>query len=544
MTEAKAKSKPIVLAILDGWGLSPTWRGNAITFSNPTNIDRLWRTYPHTVLRAFQPPEQTTRRQIGSSDIGHAMIGSGREIRSDLEEIDEAITTGIFVKNPTLLDTMRAAIQKKRPLHLIGLASDGGIHSDLATLRALLDLAKLTGVETVHLHLITDGRDVAPTSAPHYLTAIQDLTKEIGLGGVASLVGRHYAMDRDGHWDRTLVAYKLWTAGVGQAFGTPLAALTAAYAKNRSDEFLPPSLIKHGTTQSNIQDNDCVIVWNARADRLKQLTQAFINPVAFRGAFGRQARLLHLTKFATLVSAHLPTSITYDIAFPPAQIPTTLPQILSGRGLSQLRAAESEKYAHISYFFGGGREEPFPGEERLIVPSPSGLPAQNPGMATSILVKRFCDRLERDPFDFAVINIANVDLVGHSGDLFATAAAIRIADKAMGELAETVLKLDGTLLITADHGNAEQMLLMPGEPDRTHTINPVPFIYVANQSKFDLIKQAMVGPAGGLADLVRARATLADIAPTILEMFQIPIPVEMTGRSLLPSLVIANNGKE
>jgi 2,3-bisphosphoglycerate-independent phosphoglycerate mutase len=535
--EVIIQRKPVVLAILDGWGLSPTWQGNAISFTNPPKMDALWRSYPHTVLKAFQPPEQTLRRQIGSSDIGHAMIGSGRLIKSDLEEINEAITTGLFLKNPTLLDTMRAAVQKQRPLHLIGLASDGGIHSDLATLRALLSLAKSAGVSAVWLHCITDGRDVAPTSAEHYLAAITALTKEIGIGRIASLVGRYYAMDRDHHWDRTLLAYRLWTTTGGNVYPNFDAALRASYEKNFSDEFLPPCSIAGGAEPQKIQDGDCVLVWNARADRIRQLVEAFVDPAALRGMLGRASRLLELTKFVTLVSPHIPVTLPFDVAFPPAKIPTTLPQILSGRGLRQLRAAESEKLAHIGIFFSGGREAPFPGEERLIVNSPSSLPAETPGMATPLLVKRFCGLLERDPVDFAVINIANVDLVGHSGNLFATAEAIRIADAAIGELAEQVLKLDGTLLITSDHGNAEQMLATAGEPDSTHTINPVPLILINKDYKFDLVRQATISPAGGLADILRARATLADIAPTILELFHIPVPVEMTGRSLLANLL-------
>ena len=545
MGEAARKPKPVVLAILDGWGLSPTWRGNAISFSNPPIMDQLWRSYPHLVLQAFQPPEQTARHQIGSSDIGHAMIGSGRQIRSDLEEIDEAIASGLFQKNPTLLDAFRAAVQKKRPLHLIGLMSDGGIHSDLATLRALLILAKDLQVARVWLHLITDGRDVAPNSATHYLQVITALTQEIGIGTIASLIGRYFAMDRDEHWDRTASAYKLWTTGLGQPFGSPLEALKAAYSQGITDEFVRPSVILGQAGSARIDDEDVVIVWNARADRLKQLTQAFVDPGALRPFLVRQGKLRRLTKFVTLVSPHLPVTLPVEVAFPPARIPTTLPQVLSGRGLRQLRAAESEKYAHISYYFGGGREEPYPQEERLIVPSPAvAQPAEQPGMATPSLVKRFCERLTREPFDFAVINIANVDLVGHSGNLFATVAAVQIADRAVGELAETVLRLDGTLLITSDHGNAEQMIYRPGEPDRTHTIHPVPFIFVARQYKFDLVRQANIAPAGGLADLLRARSTLADIAPTILDMFSIPVPVEMTGQSLLTRLTKETEEKE
>lgn len=536
-SEIAQKRGPVALIILDGWGLSPSTKGNAITLSNPPVMDRLWREYPHTVLHAFQPAEQTRRGQVGSSDIGHAMIGAGRHLKSDLEEIEQAIDEGLFETNPVLNNAVGVAHDKQVALHLIGLMSDGGVHSSLKTLAGLLRLARNQGLKQVFLHLITDGIDVAPMSSIQAAHEVESLCERLGIGTPATVIGRHYAMDRDHHWDRTLAAYKLWTSGEGAAAPNLHEALSEAHRRGLTDPYIPP--VRIGKDQNAIiQDHDVVVVWNGRSDRLRQLSRAFVDNAALRHLLVRQAALRKLTKFVTLVSPQLPNHLPVEVAFPPARVPVSLGEILSGRGLTQLRAAESEKYPHVSYFFSGGREEPYPGEDRLIVPSPHVDHFDlTPAMSLEILVSKLIAKLEAEHYDFVLLNIANVDAVGHTGNLLATAEAIRHTDQALEKLTRCILGLNGIALITADHGNAEQMLTVE-RPDshKRHTLNPVPFIFVSNDQQRDLIKQAVTAPPNLLADLVRSRHTLADVAPTILALFGLPVPIEMTGHSLLEEL--------
>lgn len=526
-----------MLVILDGWGVAPTWRGNAISFSNPPAMQRLWREYPHTILHAYQPSRQTQRHHIGGSDISHAMIGAGRDVEPDLQEISAVIDRGLLTKNPVLRDAFAVAAGKHRPVHLIGLASDGGVHSELAHLYALLTFARELQITDVRLHCISDGRDTAPTQSLHDFSAIEAFCQELGVGRIVSVIGRSYAMDRDQHWDRTVAAYRLWIDGRGTAYRSWNQAVLAGHRQGLSDEFLPASRIG-GRDQSVIEDGDVVILWNSRADRLRQMAAALVDPDALRPGFSRQAPLRKLAAVVSLVSPRLSPHLPIAVAFPPATLPTTLGEIVSGRNLRQLRVAESEKTAHVTYFFNGGREEPFPGEDRLIIPTPTVKDLRRaPASATPLVVKEILKVLPSKRYDVIILNIANVDLVSHTGDLFAAAQAVTVADRAIGELAKAVEKLGGRLLITADHGNAEQMIELGGDRRHRHSINPVPFILVDPNYRRDLVATATQAPVPGLADIVRSSASLRDIAPTILDLLGLPVPVVMTGQSLLSRLL-------
>jgi 2,3-bisphosphoglycerate-independent phosphoglycerate mutase len=521
----------LALIVLDGWGLSATWQGNAINLANPPFFDALWRTYPHAVLQPYEVQIGKTKPKLGSSDVGHAILGSGRLLHSDLDEILEAITHGSFEKNPVLLKTFDRAREGSGRLHLIGLVSDGGVHGDPAILTALLKEAKKYNLKEVFVHIITDGRDVLPKSAGSYIGELEKNLTKLGIGKIATVLGRELAMDRDHHWERTRQAYELWSMGRGQKFATPETAIRSAYQRGFRDETLPPFVID---PQGAILDNDTVIFCNTRADRLQQMVRAFVDPTALRPFIRRQVPLRKLRDAVSLVSPRFPLE-NLEIAFPPATIRETLPEILAGRGLKQLRVAESEKAAHVSYMFNGGRLVPFEQEDWLIVPSPRQR--MTPASATSELVDRTLNKLAKTPYDFTLINLANVDLTAHGGELMSTAQAVLDADRALKRLVEAFLARQSTVIITADHGNAEQMLGLSGPTGhRAHSANPVPFILVAPDRQKNLVQQATSASPSFLANIVRSKATLADVAPTILELFGIPIPVEMTGSSLLSKL--------
>lgn len=528
----QATRGPIVLAIIDGWGLSPNWKGNVLSLAQTPTMDRLWRSYPHAVLYPYLPSSIEPTRPI-NSEISHATIGAGRDVRSDLEEISTAISDGFFDNNPILKDAFFVAHQSSSPIHLIGLASDARIHSDLDHLDALLKMAKQFGCRKVYLHLIADGHDVAPRSVLTYLDRIEKATKQRQVGRIASLIGRAYAMDRDARWERTRLAYQLWTNRAGQPVEDRQTAVQSAYDRGLSDEYLPPLWLDKEAKP--IGDGDVVIVWNARADRLGQLAQAFIKPRTITTFFERLPKRKKLRKFVTLISPYLDDDLSIDIAFPPATLPATLAEIVSGRGLNQLRVAESEKILQITSFFNGGRSDPFPNEDHLIIPSPRSASFQQvPGTRTVAIVDSVIRKLDQKNYDLVCLNLASIDLVAHTRDLVATRQAITIVDNALLKLANAVLARNGKLLITADHGHAEAIFHdRAAHRDRAHTTNPVPFILVDRTREHNLLKQATISPQNSLAEIVQSRSTLSNIAPTILELLKIPIPVEMTGKSLL-----------
>ena len=528
--------KPIVLIILDGWGLSPSWGGNAIAMANPPFINNLWRNYPHLILQAFRKIAGPSGK-VSSSEVGHGSIGCGRLIYQDLSRINKAIKDGTFFKNEVLLKVCRHVLKNKSSLHLIGLVSDGAIHSHIDHLFALISLAKKEGLKKVFIHGFLDGRDTPVTSALIYLTRLEKELKTQGLGKVSTLSGRFFAMDRDGHWDRTKRAYQALTKGQGIKEESPLHAISEAYKKGFTDEFIPPIVISPGpkgtiTRKQLIKDGDGVIFFNFRADRVQQLTRAFVDKSLRPLWCFRKLKASFVT--LTLYQKGLPVSV----AFPPLLIKNSLAEVLSKNKRKQLHLAESEKYAHVTYFFNGGREEAYPLEDRLIISSPRvDCFDKTPEMKADELSEALIKRLKK--YDFIVLNLANVDMVGHTGNIMAVSEAIKKTDQAVEKIVTETLDAGGVVIVTSDHGNAEQMihLKQEGDPETLHTLNPVPLILVTpkNKRKPEAIT-SFVSSKNILQDILLSKYTLADIAPTILDLMKIEKPKEMTGKSLLKDL--------
>ena len=530
--------KPVLLIILDGWGLSPNWGGNAISMNNPSNINKYWRNYQHTILQAFKPVAGDIGI-VANSEIGHASIGTGRLVEPDINDINTTIKNKSFFQNQVLLDACQNVIDNNSSLHFIGLASDGAVHSYINHLYALLEMAKIKKINKVFIHIITDGRDVPSTSAIKYITDVQNKISELGVGQIASIVGRHYAMDRNGAWDRIEIAYKAQVYGEGRKESSPLEAVSHVYRDGFTDEFFPPTVItKNGKAIGKINDKDSVIFFNTRADRARELTRAYCDPKVFRSFVGRKYKLLKIF-FATFTDYKLELPHV-EILFPSAKIDSNLAKILSNHNYKQLHVAESEKYAHITYFFNGGYEEPFNNEDRIIVKSPKSISyAQNPEMSAEELTKKTLSAIKSKKYDFIVINYANVDMIGHTGNILAASKAVEIVDKNVAKLVDETLKQDGVVMITADHGNAEQMVSVQAnnlDRETLHTLNPVPFIFISKNQSKNLIKSASEPKRLLLSEIITSSNTLADVAPTILEIFKIAKPTDMTGKSLLNRL--------
>jgi 2,3-bisphosphoglycerate-independent phosphoglycerate mutase len=528
--------KPIVLIILDGWGLSPSWGGNAIAMSNPPFINSLWKSYPHLILQAFRKIAGPEGR-VSSSEIGHGSIGCGRLIYQDLSRINQSISNNSFFENDVLKRACFFAKKNNSSLHLLGLISDGAIHSHIDHLFALLTLAKKQNLNKVYIHGFLDGRDTPVTSALTYLMRIEKELKNLGIGKISTLTGRFFAMDRDGHWDRTARCYQALTKGKGIFEKSPLSAISEAYKRGFSDEFIPPIIIGTGskeniTKEQLIKDRDSVIFFNFRADRARQLTRAFVDK-NFRPIWCfKKPQVFFVTM--TLYQKDLPVSV----AFPPIKIKNCLAEVLSKNNLKQLHIAETEKYAHVTYFFNGGKEEAYPKEDRIIIASPRvDSFDKTPQMKTQEIAQAIISRIKK--YDFIVANFANVDMVGHTGNIIAVTEAIKSIDSAIEQITNSVLEIGGALIITADHGNAESMIHLKeeGDPETLHTLNPVPFILITPDNKkkeTGLVSE--VSSKHILKDIISSQFTLADIAPTILELMKLKKPKEMTGKSLLKYL--------
>lgn len=507
---------PVALIVLDGWGLSDRTEGNAIALARKPNMDLLHARYPHTTLRTHGEAAGLLAGQMGNSNVGHLNLGAGRVVHQDVSRIHKAIRTGDFFDNAALIDAMLRAGENGRSLHLLGLLSDGGVHSHMSHLFALLELARREGVTRVYVHAFLDGRDVLPKSARRYLHALEREIRRLGLGRVATVCGRYYAMDRDRRWDRTEAAYRAVALGQGLAAPDPDAALSAAYARGETDEFVTPTVIAdaEGNPLAPVRPGDVVIFFNFRPDRARQLTWAFTRP-DFDG-FDRE-----------LIPVHFVTMTAYDdslpipVAFSRRHLHNTLGEVVSRRGWLQLRIAETEKYAHVTYFFDGGEEEVFPGETRVLVPSPKVRTYDEmPEMSALQVTDRLLEELATGKYRLIVLNYANPDMVGHTGNVAAAVRAIEVVDACLGRVVRALLDMKGAALIVADHGNAEKMVSDDGEQAYTaHTSNPVPCILVAH----------------GVEGWKLRSGTLADVAPTLLELLGLPQPEEMDGRSLIAS---------
>jgi 2,3-bisphosphoglycerate-independent phosphoglycerate mutase len=512
---------PVVLTILDGWGYSPESKFNAITAADTPVMDALWEAYPHTLIAASGGAVGLPDDQMGNSEVGHLTIGSGRIIRQELVRISQAVRDGSLARNPALNALADTLIANDRPLHLLGLCSDGGVHSHLDHLGGLLRWAAGRGLGKVCIHVITDGRDTPPTSGPDYLERLEALIQEAGVGEITTLCGRYWAMDRDHRWDRTEKAYRLLTEPSPLCSQSPQEVLADAYSQNISDEFLEPVRFQ----PTLLEPGDGLVCFNFRPDRVRQLIRALALPV-FDGFSREQLHPLHLVTF-TQYEQGLPVAV----AFPPESLDGLLGQVVSEQGLRQFRTAETEKYPHVTYFMNGGIEQAFPGEDRHLVPSPR-VPTYDmePAMSAEKLTESCIAAINKGIYSLVVINYANPDMVGHTGQMQATAEAIAMVDRCVGQLMEATTRMGGTMLITADHGNAEVMQGPDGRPWTAHTTNPVPVILVEGE------KRQL--PGHGTDVKLREGGGLADIAPTLLAILGLPKPERMSGESLILPVVL------
>ena len=529
--------KPVVLVVLDGFGVSSQARGNAIHAAAKPNLDRIESRYPFTTLQASGAAVGLPWGESGNSEVGHLTMGAGRAIYHHLPRIIVAVEDGSFFANPAFLHVIEHVKERSSALHLLGLVSSGSVHSYLDHLYALLELVSRSGVERAYLHVITDGKDAPPEEAAKFLPQFEErLAQKHPTITIASLLGRFYAMDRDEKWERIQSCYELLTEGKGNTFKDPAGYISGSYARGITDEFIEPAYrdgppAGGGHSAGRIRDGDGLIIFNFREDSMREITEAFAKETF--DAFER-TRMPDL-KIATMTEyeKNLPG---VEAAFPPLAISLPLGRILSLAGKTQLHIAESEKYAHVTYFFNGGMEKPFPDEERILVPS-LGVPHfdEHPEMKAPEITKRILERIGE--YDFMLANYANADMVGHTGNFDAARQAIEALDHAVGELMPAVLEKGGALIITGDHGNAEQKIHpQSGEPITEHTTNPVPFYLVAKPFELPQARSA----AEIAARKKEPGGILSDVAPTILELMQLSQPPEMTGKSLLPALISQN----
>ncbi len=505
-----------MLIILDGWGIEPGNTGNAVALADTPHLDQLAHQYPQTRLLCSGEAVGLPHGIMGNSEVGHLNIGAGRVVYQDLLRIDHAIADQSFFDNPALTEAMARVVANGSTLHLMGLVSDGGVHSQLSHLLALLDMARQKGLTQVCVHAILDGRDTPPDGGVGYLGQLQKHIEKHGFGRVATICGRFYAMDRDKRWDRIQEAYRLYTEGLGTPANDPVESVKAAYQRGETDEFVRPIVLADtdGSTSGTIKDADGVIFFNFRADRAREITRALTDPDfdGFkRDCFPQLSVYVGMTQFDE--------SFGLPVAFAPKHLVNILGAVISDNGLHQLRIAETEKYAHVTYFFNGGEEKPFPHEDRCLIPSPRDVSTydQKPEMSALEVTTEVLKRIAAKTYDLIVLNFANMDMVGHTGVLTAAIQACETVDRCIGQIIEAVTAQGGVVIITADHGNSEKMMEPNGKPHTAHTLNPVPLILVDDTRKTGELRQGV----------------LADIAPTVLQIMAIEQPREMTGRSLL-----------
>lgn len=500
--------KPLILMILDGFGIAPEY-GNAILAAKTPNLDRLFRENPITQIGASGMNVGLPNGQMGNSEVGHTNIGAGRIVYQELTRITKEIHDGEFFKNPALLKAVDAAKASGKALHLIGLLSDGGVHSHNTHLYALLELAKRRGLQKVFVHALLDGRDVPPSSGKAFVEDCQAQMNKIGVGKIATVAGRYYGMDRDNRWERVSKAYNAMVLGEGVQNPDPAAAVAKSYEDGVTDEFVVPVVC---APEGTVSAGDSVVFFNFRPDRARELTRAFVDP-DFTG-FERKKGFFPLTFVCmTQYDATMPN---VDVAFHPQTLKNTLGEYLSNLGMTQLRIAETEKYAHVTFFFNGGTETIYPGEDRVLIHSPKVATYDlQPEMSAYQVTDALVEKIDSGAYDVIILNFANCDMVGHTGIFDAAKAAVEAVDTCVGRVIDAIQRMHGVALITADHGNAEKMYEEDGSPFTAHTTNPVPFCVVGYPCK------------------LRADGKLADIAPTMLKILGLPQPKEMTGESII-----------
>jgi 2,3-bisphosphoglycerate-independent phosphoglycerate mutase len=499
-------ARSCVLVVLDGWGIAPDGPGNAISLADTPVFDELWSMYPHAQLIASGRAVGLPEGQMGNSEVGHMNLGAGAVVMQDLTRIDEAAASGEFASNPVLREALAGASR----VHLIGLVSDGGVHSGWSHLEALIRLGASMDVPDLVLHAFTDGRDTLPHSGAGYLETVQGWMEDAGAGRIGSVVGRYWAMDRDRRWDRTQKAYDLLVHGRAEHRATSgIEAVRDAYGRDETDEFITPVLVG---AEACIRPGDSVFAFNFRPDRMRQITRALAESgfdEIDRGGAPPFERYATMTQYEE--------DWHYPVAFPPERPSVTLPRVLAERGAHQLHVAETEKYAHVTYFFSSGEEEPFEGERRELVPSPRDVPTYDhkPEMSAAEAASAFVRAWREDQPTFGIINFANSDMVGHTGVIEAAVRAVEAVDRALGEVVSAVHESGGACVITADHGNSDHMLEDDGSPNTAHSLNPVPFIVTVPGVR------------------LRVEGILADVAPTVLEILGVDQPAAMTGESMI-----------
>ncbi len=515
------KKIPYALIIMDGYGLAQPGKGNAIYLDGSKNVNALMKKYPSATLGASGMAVGLPEGQMGNSEVGHLNIGAGRVVYQDLTKITKAIQDGDFFENPALVKAMDSAKNNGKKLHVYGLLSDGGVHSHITHLYALLEMAKRRGLDECYIHCFMDGRDVSPTSGVGYIRDLQAKAKELGIGKVASVCGRYYAMDRDNNWDRIEKAYDMLTLGTGNRTCDPAEAVEESYAAGVTDEFiLPTKVYEDGKPVGLIEKGDSIICFNFRPDRARQITRAFSQDpfIAPKGtAFERKTGFLSPVYVCfTVYDAQFGG---VDIAFPKTTMNNTLGEYLAKCGKKQLRIAETEKYAHVTFFFNGGVEAPNENEVRDLIPSPKVATYDlQPEMSAYLVTDKVLEELESGQFDAVILNFANCDMVGHTGVIPAAVKAVDVVDECLKKVLDKILAMGGGAIVTADHGNADKMLSEDGSPFTAHTTNPVPVILVSEKFKN--------------AEL-RKDGKLCDLAPTLLQLMGLPKPEEMTGTSLI-----------
>ena len=505
---------PVALIILDGFGCRDEHKGNAVFHAKKPNFDRYWSQFPHSHLTASGEAVGLPEGQMGNSEVGHLNIGAGRIVYQSLTRVNLAIREGEFAKNETFLDAIAHTKKHGSDLHLFGLLSDGGVHSHINHLYALLKLAADQGVENVYVHAFLDGRDVGPKTAKGYIAEAEAKMKELGTGQFATISGRYYSMDRDKRWDRVEKAYRAMVYGDGPSYKTAEEVVDDSYDHGIFDEFVIPSVITGEDEKpvATIKDNDAVIFYNFRPDRAIQISNTFTNK-DFRSFDRGPGHPEHL-HFVCLT--HFSETVDGYVAFKPTNLDNTIGEVLSQNNLTQLRIAETEKYPHVTFFMSGGREEKFPGEERILINSPKVATYDlKPEMSAYEVTDALIEQIENDRFDAILLNFANPDMVGHSGMLEPTVKAIETVDECLGRIVDLITAKGGTAIITADHGNADEVVTVEGNPMTAHTTNPVPVI---------VTKNGVTLRTGGI---------LGDLAPTMLDLLNVEKPVEMTGTSLI-----------
>ena len=502
--------KPVMLCILDGFGWVPDQTyGNAIVAAKKPNLDRLFAQYPHTTIGASGMDVGLPDGQMGNSEVGHTNIGAGRIVYQQLTLITKSIRDGSMRKNEVLVRSMKAAIDAGKAIHFMGLTGNGGVHSHIDHLFGLLDMAKDLGAKEIYVHCIMDGRDTDPHSGKEFLGEIQKKLSQLGVGKIATVVGRYYAMDRDNRWDRVEKAYAAFVYGEGEKFADPIAAIQASYDKDVTDEFVLPCITCEG---GRVQAGDTIVFTNFRPDRAREITRAFADD-AFTGFERKLGRIPVQYVCMAQYDATMPN---VEVAYPPVPLTNVLGEYVAAHGKTQLRIAETEKYAHVTFFFNGGREAPFENEDRILVNSPKVATYDlQPEMSAYLVADECKKRIESGKYDMIILNFANCDMVGHTGIFDAAVKAVEAVDKAAGEVIDAVVAAGGAVLLTADHGNADKMYEPDGEPFTAHTTNPVPLLAI------------------NCGDVkLREGGVLADLAPTLLQLMELPQPEEMTGKSL------------